>query len=213
MTETEKAKPVKGIPFTSKLAIIALIIASTLAYSIVQKRKVDALTSTENNLILKSLPEFTFPPVKGNKSSVLVNNETIFGDKYDAVLIHFWGTWCAPCEAELPDFLNFVNKFQDKKVRAVLLAVQDDDKKINKFMKRFGDLPENVTVVHDKTGKSMLTFGTVKVPETYLFSKSGKNLNKYIGPQDWNHKSYNDRMNFYLSSLTGGQTPYKIESH
>ncbi len=203
----------KGPNFITKLAIIALIMASTLAYSIIQKRKIDKLTSAENNLILKTLPEFSFPPVRGYEGSIELNNENVFSGNYEAVLIHFWGTWCAPCEAELPEFLEFVESFRDQKVKAVLLAVQDDDKKINKFLKRFGELPENVAVVHDQKGDSMLTFGTVKVPETYLFAKNGKNLNKYIGPQDWKHKSYKDRMNFYLSSLTNSQTSYKIESH
>jgi cytochrome c biogenesis protein CcmG/thiol:disulfide interchange protein DsbE len=203
----------KGPNFVTKLAIIALIMASTLAYSIVQKRKIDKLTSAENNLILKTLPEFSFPAVKGYEGSVELTNENVFTGDYQAVLIHFWGTWCAPCEAELPEFLEFVESFKDQKVKAVLLAVQDEDKKINKFLKRFGKLPENVVVVHDQKGDSMLTFGTVKVPETYLFAKNGKNLNKYVGPQDWKHKSYKDRMNFYLSSLTNSQTSYKIETH
>lgn len=211
MTTKENAQAAPS--FVTKLAIIALIMASTLAYSIIQKRKIDELTSAENNLILKTLPEFSFPAVKGREGSIVINNENVFGSEYEAVLIHFWGTWCAPCEAELPEFLEFVQSFKNQKVRAVLLAVQDDDKKINKFLKRFGDLPSNVVVVHDQKGDSMLTFGTVKVPETYLFAKNGKNLNKYVGPQDWKHKSYKDRMNFYLSSLTNSQTSYKIESH
>lgn len=207
----------KNPSFTSKLAIIALIMASTLGYSILEKRKIDKLTSPENHLILKELPEFSFPPVKGREGSVVINKQNLFDGGYQAALIHFWGTWCAPCEAELPEFLEFVQNYKEKGVRVILLAVQDSDKKINKFLKRFGELPSNVVVVHDEKGDSMLTFGTVKVPETYLFAKSGKNLNKYIGPQDWKHKSYKDRMEFYLSSLGGdsknSQKSYNIESH
>lgn len=207
----------KAPSFTTKLAIIALIMASTLAYSILEKRKIDELTSAENNLILKELPEFVFPPVKGYLGSTEITKDNIFDGGYQAVLIHFWGTWCAPCEAELPEFLEFVEAYKEKGVKVVLLAVQDSDKKINKFLKRFSDLPSNVVVAHDEKGDSMLTFGTVKVPETYLFAKSGKNLNKYIGPQDWKHKSYKDRLNFYLSSISGydpdGQNSYKIETH
>lgn len=207
-TTTER----KTFPFSLKLAVIALIMASTLAYSIVRKRQIDALTSKENFLILKTMPEFSLKRIEGDDRPP-VTNENIFNGDYDAVLVHFWGTWCAPCEAELPEFLEFVSFFKEKKVKAVLLAVQDDDKLIKKFLRRFGDLPSNIEVVHDQKGESMLTFGTVKVPETYLFSKSGKNLNKYVGPQDWKQKSYKDRMNFYLSSISGDQKSYKVESH
>lgn len=206
---TEKTAP-KSIPFTFKLSIIALIMASTLAYSLLQKRKIDELTSSDNHIILKTIPEFELPGMFGQPT---ITESNIFDGGYEAVLVHFWGTWCAPCEAELPDFLEFVKGLKEKKVKAVLLAVTDDDTKIKKFLRRFGELPSNVVVAHDQPGKSMLTFGTVKVPETYLFAKSGKTLNKYVGPQDWKHKSYKDRMDFYLSSITGEKKSYKIESH
>lgn len=207
-----EVSPKQSFPFTFKLAIIAIIMASTLSYSIVKKRKIDELTSKENHLILKTIPEFSLKTLAGSDSPLLTN-QNIFDGGYQAVLIHFWGTWCAPCEAELPEFLEFVKEFKDRKIRVVLLAVQDDDKLIKKFLKRFGELPSFISVAHDKPGESMLTFGTVKVPETYLFAKNGKNLNKYIGPQDWKHKSYRERMNFYLSSIGSDQKSYKIESH
>lgn len=208
----EASQSNKNIPFSIKLAIIAMIMASTLAYSIVKKRQIDALTSQENFLILKTIPSFAFNRLEGDDRPS-ITDKNVFDGGYDAVLIHFWGTWCAPCEAELPEFLEFVSHFKDRKVKAVLLAVQDEDKAIKKFLRRFGDLADNIEVVHDPKGDSMLTFGTVKVPETYLFSKNGKNLNKYVGPQDWKHKSYIDRMNFYLSSINGDQKSYKVESH
>lgn len=207
------SKKTNGLSFTVKLAIIAFIMASTLAYSIVQKRKIDKLTSEENHLILKEMPEFSLPAIEGRKDSELVTNQNIFSKGHNVTLVHFWGTWCAPCEAELPDFLEFISKLSSKDIRVILLAVQDDEKKINKFLKRFGDLPSNVTVVHDPDGKSMMTFGTVKVPETFLFAKNGKSLNKYVGPQDWLHKSYLDRMNFYINSVDSDQITNKVESH
>ncbi len=207
MTQEKTKKP---IPFTLKLSVIALIMASTLAYSILQKRKIDELTGSDNHIILKTMPEFELPGMYGSSN---ITDSNIFQGGYEAVLVHFWGTWCAPCEAELPDFLEFVEKLKEKKVRAILLAVNDEDIKIKKFLKRFGKLPDNVSVAHDKPGKSMLTFGTVKVPETYLFAKNGKTLNKYVGPQDWKHKSYLDRMDFYLNSLSGEKKSYKIETH
>lgn len=204
------AKPI-GIPFITKIGIIALVIASTLAYSVIRKRQIDSITSSENDLILKELPVFSLPALN---SDAPITHENLFENKKKAMLIHFWGTWCAPCEAELPEFIEFVRALEKKGVGAILLAVQDDDKKIKKFMKRFGKLPENIRLAHDKNGSSMITFGTVKVPETYLFSKSGKNLNKYIGPQDWAHASALDRVEFYLSSLNqNDKKSYKIETH
>jgi thiol-disulfide isomerase/thioredoxin len=153
------------------------------------------------------MPEFKFKRIPGyEQNQETITNENVFtGSNSEALLVHFWGTWCAPCEAELPEFISFASSLKSRGVKALLLAVNDEDKKILKFMKRFGQLPENIFLVHDKGGGSMLKFGTVKVPETYLFSKNGKNLNKFIGPQDWKHSSYKKRMDFYLSSLNPDQ--------
>jgi len=202
----------REVSFLVKLTTIALIIAFTLSYSIVKKRQIDKLTSENNNLILKKLPKFSFPVLK-NDSLKFLSNENIFAGDPDAIFIHFWGTWCGPCEAELPEFLEFIESAKNYKVKVVLLAVKDNDKLINKFMKKFGSLPSNIILAHDESGKSMVQFGTVKVPETYLFSRSGKSLNKYVGPQDWKQSMYKDRLDFYLSGGEVYDDAVRIETH
>lgn len=194
MSTTVKSNP---IPFTMKISIVALIMAATLGYSMIKKREIDRLTNSENNLILKTLPHFEVPALDGG----FVSPETLFNDGSKAALIHFWGTWCGPCEVELPEFIEFVRRNKGKGLKVLLLAVQDDDKAIKKFLKRFGKLPENMIVAHDKEGSSMLTFGTVKVPETYLFAANGKNLNKFVGPQTWSLQAIQNRLDFYLGSI------------
>jgi cytochrome c biogenesis protein CcmG, thiol:disulfide interchange protein DsbE len=190
---TEKPKQLSSYV---KISIFSLIVGATLSYSIIQKRKIERLTADDNYLILKKIPDLNVKTLAGKaldlKGTGLPSSKI--------TLVHFWGTWCAPCEAELPDFIKHVQKFEKKGVKAILLAVKDDDAKIKKYLKRFSRLPDNIIVAHDKTGVTMVNFGTVKVPETYLFStKNGKHLNKYVGPQDWLHQSYGDRLDFYLS--------------
>lgn len=179
-----------------KIGMICLFMAATLGYSLVEKRKIDELTSQDNFLILKELPEVNLTEFETGRA---LDNKALLAGRTEALLVHFWGTWCAPCEAELPDFIKFADKFKDKGVKALLLAVQDDDKAIKKYLRRYGRLPDNIVIAHDKNGDLLSVFGTAKVPETYLFNNSGKSLNKFVGPQDWAQSSYTDRMNFYLS--------------
>ena len=213
MSTVSRSNP---FPFSMKIAVVALIMAATLGYSILRKRHIDKLTNSENNLILKEIPRFEIPGLDGG----FVTPETLFKGGNKAALVHFWGTWCGPCEAELPEFIEFVRQNQDKGVTALLLAVQDDDVKIKKYLKRYGRLPDNIILAHDKVGSSMMTFGTVKVPETYLFASSGKNLFKFVGPQTWSLKAIQNRLEFYLSSIgntgnsdTGSAEEKKIETH
>jgi thioredoxin-like negative regulator of GroEL len=81
------------------------------------------------------------------------------------------------------------------------LAVNDESLKVKNFLeKRLRDLPKNIVVAIDEDGSSLEKFGTVKVPETYLFEAgTGKTLTKFIGPQDWKLKGFIDRTQKLLS--------------
>ncbi len=53
-------------------------------------------------------------------------------------IVHFWATWCAPCMKELPDFELINDKFNDKKVKVVLISVDfiKDKNKVLLFLKK-----------------------------------------------------------------------------
>ncbi len=186
----------QGIPFFTKVTIIFSIIAVTLAYSIYQKKVVDKLVSSSGP-ILKQLPDLR--PKEFQKDAV-VDSDRLFQGGNPLAMVHFWGTWCAPCEVELPSFIEFAKKFGPEELKVLLLAVNDDEDKMAKHLRRFGQLPENILVAHDPQGELLAQFGTVKVPETYLFGRTQKNLYKFTGPQDWDRESYLNRVRFYLEA-------------
>jgi thiol-disulfide isomerase/thioredoxin len=44
--------------------------------------------------------------------------------KSDTILvINFWATFCKPCVAEIPDFINVANKYKSKKVKLLLVSL------------------------------------------------------------------------------------------
>jgi len=164
-----------------------VILSATLSYSIYEKRKIEILSQEAESPILQKLPDFQ---LDNFYTKDLIEREKYLAKYKLGVFVHFWGTWCGPCEAELPDFISFAKKFKETDVGFLLVAVNDDDKKIKKFMKRFSKLPNHMIIVHDRTGKMMSKFGTVKVPETFLFNQKGKHLNKYTGPQNWDSAGF-----------------------
>lgn len=174
----------------SKITTIALIVGLTLAYALYEKSIVDEMQKNSGE-ILQTLPTFTMYNLEDN--SPLSSQQMLAGSKKGAI-VHFWGTWCAPCEEELPSFVKLAERFTGMGLNFYLVAVKDDAKKVKKFLKRFKNLPNNIKVTLDPEGVTMPLFGTVKVPETYLFDNMGKHLVKFVGPQDWNHPDYFHRI-------------------
>lgn len=156
-----------------------------------EKNQVDSYFQTSETTVLKSLPEGQVYSRFG--TGEIIDLASVAKDS-NGVLIHFWGTWCAPCEHELPAFLEFSKSLSQFNIKVVLLAVNDEEVKIKKFMKRFGELPENIILVQDTKNLAMPAFGVVKVPETFLFNNKQKNLTKFVGPQDWKLKSFYERV-------------------
>ncbi len=173
-----------------RIITISLIIGSTFFYAFYEKSKIDKMHENSGE-ILQTLPEFTMYDLETNKP---LSSEHILLNSEKGAIVHFWGTWCAPCEAELPSFIDFSKKFKGMGLNFYLVAVNDDKKKVKKFMKRFKKLPDHIKVTLDPEGVTLPLFGTVKVPETYLFNKEGKHLTKFIGPQDWSHPDYFKRV-------------------
>lgn len=157
--------------------------------------------------VLKELPELNVLKIEDssniNAKNLLNNSRGLF--------VHIWGTWCAPCEKEMPEFLNYAKKLENSNVKFLLIAVNDEEVKIKKFLKRFPAIPSNVIFAIDQQNKVMDQLGTLKVPETFLFNQSGKHINKFVGPQDWMAESYITRLNFWLNNQK--LEDRKIETH
>lgn len=182
--------------FFSKLLIIFLVLFLTFFYAQYEKRKYYTYgDSSSNELVLKTLPDFNSIELSSGKSI----NSTDFLKGSNGVFVHIWGTWCGPCEKEMPEFMKYAESVQEKGVKFLLVAVNDEPMKIKKFMARF-KLPKNVVVSMDTENKVMDLFGTLKVPETFLFDSTGKHINKFTGPQEWGQESYQSRLDFWLNS-------------
>ena len=161
---------------TFKLIVLVFILGGTLSYSIYIKKGYKTFEEGSLTPILKSLPDIAFLDNLSKKQIHL--KEKILKEKKGS-LVHFWGTWCGPCEEELPSFINLSKEMKESGQKFYLIAVNDNKKDLRKFLKRFKKLPENVKVLLDNSGKLMNSFGVVKVPETFVFDEKGKSLKKF----------------------------------
>lgn len=116
------------------------------------------------------------------------------------VLLNFWATWCPPCVDELPSLAHFAHNAKTQLgLETVLVSVDESWKTIDDFFKKnhitYADgrtwPVEQLPFVFylDAEGVEAKKFGTEKYPETYLISKEGAILKRFVGAQNWESSS------------------------
>lgn len=61
-------------------------------------------------------PDFSFVDIDGRRAS-------LSGQKGRVTLLNFWGTWCPPCQQEIPDLIRLDETYRDKGLDIIGIAV------------------------------------------------------------------------------------------
>lgn len=86
--------------------------------------------------------------------------------KDQAVLIHFWATWCPVCAVEASNIESV-----SKNYKVITIAVKSKQKEIQKYMK---EKKLNYTVISDTEGSFASKFGVSVFPTTFIYTKEKK---------------------------------------
>ena len=97
------------------------------------------------------------------------------------VLLNFWGSWCAPCVAELPSLLEFHHEHPEYPILAV--SIDEDEDAYRRFLvQRHVDF----TTVWDPKQTASTLYHTTGWPETFVIDRQGQIRRRFIGATDWN---------------------------
>ena len=167
----------------NKLTIFLIMTSFVFGYAVYEAVKLDGKLGgnnfTQTGSVLKKLPETVDFKTMDDE---VFDFKTVSDQK---LFIHFWATWCGPCEVEFPELVEFINHFKNKSdLKFLIVAVNDDPKKVKKFLARFSIDNKNVFLLKDDTN-SYNKFGTYKLPETFLFASGGSLVRKFPGQQVW----------------------------
>jgi len=102
-----------------------------------------------------------------------------FKDSGKVILLNFWATWCGPCKAEIPGFIELQEKYKDK-LTIIGYSVDDTAELAKKYADEYKMnypilLGEGREDVQDAYGP---IWG---IPASFIISKDGKVCRKHMG--------------------------------
>lgn len=125
----------------------------------------------------KTAPDVTFISLTGEK----VPMQSLRGK---VVMINFWATSCTTCVKEMPDMVRTYNKYKDKGLDFVAVAMSYDPPNYVLNYAQTRSLPFKVAL--DTQGDIARSFGEVKLtPTTFVIDKEGKIIKRYLGEPDF----------------------------
>ncbi|RXT13854.1 thiol-disulfide oxidoreductase ResA [Ammoniphilus sp. CFH 90114] len=103
--------------------------------------------------------------------------QTLDGERFQlsdyrgkGIVLNFWGTWCQPCEAEMPDLEEAHKKYKDQGVMVVGLNIRQPEVTVRPFVERY-----NLTfpIVMDRTNEITQLYEIGPIPTTYFIDPKG----------------------------------------
>jgi len=122
-------------------------------------------------------PEVTFTNLKGEK----ITSRSLRGK---VVMVNFWATSCVTCIKEMPQMVETYNKYKDKGLEYVAVAMSYDPPNYVLNYVQTRNLPFNVAL--DTQGELAKSFGDVKLtPTTFVIDKKGNIIKRYVGEPEF----------------------------
>lgn len=143
-------------------------------------------------------PGFDLPLLTGDAS---ISLESLRGR---VVLLNFWATWCAPCEAEMPAMQRLHAALAGPDFELVAISVDTGREEVEKFRER---LALSFPIALDPEKRISVQYQSYRYPESYLIDRDGRILSRYIGPRDWDSPAYVDRIRRVIAGGGAGAAP------
>ncbi|MEX2090134.1 MAG: TlpA disulfide reductase family protein [Bacteroidota bacterium] len=131
-------------------------------------------------LLAPAAPEPAFPEAP-NFKLVMLDGTTVEFNKLNGkvVVLNFWATWCGPCKAEIPGFLEVYNKYREEGLEIVGISLdQGPAAEVRSFVKRYNI---NYPVGIDDGTIAELYGGIQAIPTTFVIDRTGRIVKQHVG--------------------------------
>ncbi len=122
-----------------------------------------------------SAPDFTITDLSGNELSLSDYEGKV-------IFVNLWATWCSPCRAEIPGFVEVYEEYKDQGMQIIGISVDDfGADKVRDFVKKY----EISYPVAMYTREFIRAYEPGRaIPVTVIIDKSGLIRHRHIGYMD-----------------------------
>ena len=99
--------------------------------------------------------------------------------KGKVVLVNFWASWCAPCLAEIPEFIKVREEYHDKGFEILGISTDDTPEQLRDFAAKYKTNYPLVQVTAEAEDAYGPVFG---LPTSILVARDGSVCKRHFGP-------------------------------
>ena len=125
-------------------------------------------------LVGRTAPDFTLAQLDGPEL-------TLSKLRGQVVVVNFWASWCTECRTEQSALDQTWQQFRDSGVVVVGVNFEDTTSDARDYVHTAG---LTYPIVEDADSRTALAYGLRGIPETYIVDKSGRIVDRVIGPVD-----------------------------
>ncbi|MBM7604474.1 peroxiredoxin [Metabacillus crassostreae] len=141
-------------------SVILIILIGALGYTLYS----NFFVSKERVKVGSEAPDFVLKDLDGNEHQ-------LSDYKGKGVFLNFWGTWCEPCEREMPYMDNQYSYYKDQGVEVLAVNIAESNIAVQTFIdKHHLSFP----VILDKDRQVLNAYGVGPLPTTFLINPEGK---------------------------------------
>ena len=124
-----------------------------------------------------------------------------------AVLVHLWAPWCAPCRDEMPALDRLQREFGNTDFTVVAVSIDAGPASRSRdFLRKLGT--EHLVLYIDRSTRLQRDFGVPGLPSSILVNADGLEVARMIGQGEWDEEATRARIHSLLSgSLAKAPAP------